>query len=238
YVAVAFLAIFYASSFAVIIYGFGIQGTLDIAANPDTAQFLTAISATTYLGDLGVNVMLILVVTSFFACLISFHNATSRYLFSLGREGLPPRSLGTVNKHGAPLRASVLLLVVAAVVVIITAVTGTDPYFGMAIWAYSIGVAGLVLVQALAAFAVVGYFRKDRRGHSTLRVIVAPLLGAIGLSIAWVVIVQNFNVLSGKEGLANLWMILPGPVLFTLGLIWAVAMKRTQPDKYEALLTD
>ena len=168
YVAVAFLAIFYALSFAIIIYGFGIQGTLDIAGNPETAQFLTAISATTYLGDLGVNAMLILVVTSFFACLISFHNATARYLFSMGREGLLPRALGKVNGHGAPLRASVVLLTVAAIVIVITATTGTDPYFGMAIWAYSIGVAGLVLVQALAAFAVVGYFRRDRRGHSRI----------------------------------------------------------------------
>ena len=182
--------------------------------------------------------MLILVVTSFFACLISFHNATARYLFSLGREGLLPRALGKVNVHGAPLRASLVLLTVAVIVIVITAVTGTDPYFGMAIWAYSIGVAGLVLVQALAAFAVVGYFRRDRRGHSTLRVIVAPLLGAIGLSIAWVVIVMNFSVLSGQEGLTNLWMILPGPVLFALGLVWAVVMKRSQPEKYEALLTD
>jgi amino acid transporter len=238
YVAVAFLAIFYALSFAVIIYGFGIQGTLDIASDPESAQFLTAISATTYLGDLGVNAMLILVVTSFFACLISFHNATARYLFSLGREGLLPRALGKVNGHGAPLRASVVLLTVAAVVIVITAATGTDPYFGMAIWAYSIGVAGLVMVQALAAFAVVGYFRSDRRGHSALRVLVAPLLGAIGLTIAWVIIVMNFSVLSGKEGLTNLWMILPGPVLFVIGLIWAVAMKRAQPEKYAALLTD
>jgi amino acid transporter len=238
YVAVAFLAIFYALSTAVIIYGFGIQGTLDIASDPESAQFLTAISATTYLGDLGVNAMLILVVTSFFACLISFHNATARYLFSMGREGLLPRSLGKVNKHGAPLRASLVLLLVAAVVIVVTAVTGTDPYFGMAIWAFSIGVAGLVMVQALAAFAVIGYFRKDRRGHSALRVLVAPMLGAIGLTIAWVIIAMNFSVLSGQEGLTNLWLILPGPVLFVIGLFWAVVMKRSHPAKYEALLTD
>ena len=50
YVAVAFLAIFYALSFAVIIYGFGIEGSLAIASDPESAPYLTAISATTYLG--------------------------------------------------------------------------------------------------------------------------------------------------------------------------------------------
>ena len=237
YVAVAFLAVFYALSLAVIIYGFGIEGSLAIASDPESAQFLTAISATTYLGDLGANAMLILVVTSFLACLISFHNATARYLFAMGREGLLPRGLGTVNKHGAPWRGSVVLLVLAVVVVLITAVTGTDPYFGMAIWAYSGGVAGLVLVQAAAAYAVFGYFRKDRRGHGIFRVLIAPLLGAIGLTIGWIFIVLNLNVLSGTDGAANLWLILPGPALLVIGVIWGLMMKRNSPSRYQDLLS-
>lgn len=237
YVAVAFLAIFYALSFAIIIYGFGVSGSLAIAADPESAQFLTLISATTFLGSWGADVMLILVVTSFFACLLSFHNATSRYLYSLGREGLLPRALGKVNAQGAPLRGSLVLIVIALIVIVITAVTGTDPYFGMAIWAYSIGVAGLVLVQALAAFSVVGYFGRDRRGHNPLRVIVAPLLGAIGLTAGWIVIVMNFSALSGTEGPTNLWLILPAPVLLVVGIVWGLIMKNTQRARYDALLS-
>jgi amino acid transporter len=237
YVAVGFLAIFYAISFAIIIYGFGVTGSLDIAADPESAQFLTLISATTFLGDWGADAMLILVVTSFFACLLSFHNATSRYLYSLGREGLLPRGLGKVNAQGAPLRGSLVLIVIATIVIVITAITGTDPYFGMAIWAYSIGVAGLVLVQALAAFSVVGYFGRDRRGHNPLRVIVAPLLGAIGLTIGWIVIVMNFSALSGTEGSTNLWLILPAPVLLVVGIVWGLIMKSSQRARYDALLS-
>lgn len=238
YVAVVFLAVFYAVSFWVIISGFGIEGTLAIAADPESAQFLTAISATEFLGTLGADAMLILVVTSFFACLLAFHNATARYLFAMGREGLLPRGLGTVNRHGAPTRAGFLLVGLAAVVIVLTAVTGTDPYFGMGIWAYSIGVAGLVFVQALAAYSVVGFFAKDRRGHSPLRVIAAPLLGAIGLTIGWILIVTNFSAISGSTDAAvNLWLILPTPVLFVGGLLWGMRMRRSQPQRFAELLS-
>lgn len=237
YVAVAFLAVFYALSFAVIIYGFGIEGSLAIAGDPESAPYLTAISATTYLGDLGADAMLILVVTSFLACLISFHNATARYLFSMGREGLLPRRLGTVNKHGAPWAGSIVLIVVCGVVVLLTALTGTDPYFGMAIWTYSGGVAGLILVQAIAAYAVVGYFRSDRRGHGAFRVLIAPALGAIGLTIGWILVVTNFSVLSGSEGGANLWVILAAPVLLVIGVVWGLVVKSRNPERYDALLS-
>ena len=236
YYAVIFLALFYALSFFIIIYGFGITGTLEIVANPDTAPFFTAIAATTFLGDLGTDLMLILVVTSFFACLLAFHNATSRYLFSLGREGLLPRSLGATNRHGAPLRGSLVLIALALIVIIVTAVTGTDPYFGMAIWTYSAGVAGLVLVQALAAFSVIGFFRSDRRGHGIGRVLIAPLLGAIGLTIGWLLIITNMNVLSGSDGPVNLWLIAPGPVLLVVGIVWGLAMRSSRRYRYDALL--
>lgn len=237
YFAVIFLAVFYALSFFIIVYGFGIEGTLAIVADPEQAPFFTSIAATTFLGSLGADLMLILVVTSFFACLLAFHNATSRYLFSLGREGLLPRNLGRVNSHGAPVRGSVVLVVLALLVILWTAFTGTDPYFGMAIWVYSAGVGGLVLVQALAAFSVVGYFRTDTRGHGRWRVTLAPLLGAVGLTIGWILIVTNMNVLSGSDGPQNLWLILPAPLLLAIGVAWGLVMRRRQSDRYADLLT-
>ena len=225
YVAVAFLAVFYALSFAVIIYGFGIEGSLAIASDPESAQFLTAISATTYLGEWGANAMLILVVTFLKKLSIYDENKTAIAETSV------------IRKLGRFLPCSSQPLVQAVVVVLITAITGTDPYFGMAIWAYSGGVAGLVLVQAAAAYAVFGYFRKDRRGHGIFRVLIAPLLGAIGLTIGWIFIVLNLNVLSGTDGAANLWRILPGPALLLIGVMWGLMMKRSSPSRYQDLLS-
>lgn len=236
YVAVIFLALFYALAFAVIIYGFGVAGTLDISGSED-APFLTLIATTVWLGDLGVAAMLILVVTSFFACLMAFHNATSRYLFSLGREGLLPKSLATTNKHGAPWRASVVLIVLATLVIIYTAIAGLDPYFGMAIFVYSIGVAGLVMVQAFAAYSIVGFFLKDRRGHSLLRSVIAPGLGAIGLTIAWYLIATNMYVLSEVKGAINLLFVLPAPILLVGGIIYGVILKSKDTATYTKLLT-
>ena len=128
YVAVVFLAVFYALSAALIIHGLGVEGALAIAADPDSAQFLTSIAADTFLGTWGANAMLVLVVTSFVACLIS-----------------------------SVLDGTTIIGIVIGAV----AVTGRDPYFGMAVWSYAAGVTGLVLVQAMAAFSVVGFFLRD-----------------------------------------------------------------------------
>ena len=49
---------------------------------------------------------------------------------------------------------------------------------------------------------------------------------------------QSRNRRGLEEGLTNLWMVLPGRGLLALGLVWAAAMKRNQPAKREALLTD
>jgi amino acid transporter len=238
YASVAFLALFYSISFYVVIYGLGVTGAMDIAHNPDTAQYLTAIAAETFLGSTAVGVMLMLVVTSFFACLLAFHNATSRYIFSLARESLLPPSLATTNKAGSPFRASLVLLGIATAVVVVAVVAGIDPYFGVGIWTYSIGVAGLVFVQAMAAYSVVGFFRRDRRGHGVFRVLIAPLLGAIGLTVAWFVIAVNFEALTATAGIVNLWLILPVPILFLVGIVIGLAIKRRSPARYQAMLSE
>ena len=44
-----------------------------------------------------------LVITSFFACSFAFHNNATRYLYSMGRDGILPRSLGVTHPvHKSP----------------------------------------------------------------------------------------------------------------------------------------
>ena len=51
------------------------------------------------LGTVGRDIVNVLLLTSLFACVLSFHNVIARYQYVLARKGLLPAPLGRV--HGA-----------------------------------------------------------------------------------------------------------------------------------------
>lgn len=237
YIAVAFLGIFYAFTFWILTVAFGAEGVLRMARGDDF-QDMVFTAGGDYLGQWATIAMRILIVTSFFACLLAFHNACARYVFSLGREGLLPRPLGRTHPTTrSPYRASLLLSALCLVAVVICIVTGADPFLQLAIWTYATGVAGLVFAQAVAAISVVGFFARDRRGHSLFRVLVAPALGALGLLAGLTLIATNFDVVTGMEGAVNWILLLPTPILFLGGIVAGLVMRRRAPGHYAALTT-
>ncbi|MGN6425926.1 MAG: APC family permease [Leifsonia sp.] len=237
YIAVAFLALFYAFTFWVLTVAFGVDGVLSLARG-DAFQDMVFTAGGQFLGEWATVAMQVLIVTSFFACLLAFHNACARYLYSLGREGLLPRALGRTHRNTqSPYVASLVLSAVCLVAVLVCVVAGADPFLGLAIWAYATGVAGLVFAQGVAAVSVVGFFARDRRGHSVWRVIVAPALGALGLIVGFILIATNFEIVTGMEGPVNAVLLLPTPILFVGGIVGGLALKRAKPARYAALTT-
>jgi amino acid transporter len=68
-------------------------------ANPAGVLFSLADQ---YVGPWMSQVMSILVISSLFAGLLAFQNASGRYFFALGRGGVLPKRFGATNKAGAP----------------------------------------------------------------------------------------------------------------------------------------
>lgn len=234
-IAVAFLALFYAFTFWILTVAFGAEGVVALARS-DSFETMVITGTGDLAGAWAAFVMKILIVTSFFACVLSFHNASTRYLFSLGREGLLPRALGrTSHRNGAPVAASVTLSVLSLIAVVVAIVVGADPFLGLALWTYATGVQGLVFAQAFAAVAVFWYFVKDRRGHSVWRVLIAPAIGAIGLIIGYILIVTNFEVVTGLEGPINQVLLLPTPILCVGGIALGLYLKKRRPAYYATL---
>ena len=234
-IAVAFLAIFYAFTFWLLTVAFGAEGVVALART-DTFETMVITGTEDIAGPAAAFVMKILIVTSFFACVLSFHNASTRYLFSLGREGLLPRALSrTRARNGAPVVASGTLSVISLIAVVIAIVVQADPFLGLALWTYATGVQGLVFAQAVAAIAVFWYFVKDRRGHSIWRVIIAPAIGALGLIVGYSLIFTNFEVVTGLEGPINQVLLLPTPILFIGGIIVGLVLKKRKPAYYAGL---
>ncbi|MFV0428273.1 MAG: APC family permease [Arachnia sp.] len=235
YIAVIFLGVFYAFSFWIVTLAFGVDGVISMAQT-DAYTEMVPIAGEQYLGAWASVVIQILIVTSFFACVLAFHNATSRYLFALGRERLLPASLGRTNaKTGAPAAASTLVAAVCTIPIAIAAILGADPYLNLAFWTYAVGVFGVIFAQAVASVSAVSFFARDRRGHSPWRVLVAPGFGALGLLVALTLVASNFEVVSGIPGAMNIWLLLPTPLLFITGIVVGLVLRRRDPGAYASL---
>ncbi|OFV79055.1 APC family permease [Rhodococcus erythropolis] len=220
YFAVGFLALFYAFSFWVVVYGYGIDGAL-VASQSNDYLGMVFVEADTYVGGALVAALHLLIVTSFLMTIIAFHNASTRYMFSLSRDGMLPRALArTHSRMSSPHVASVVLSVITFVAVVLAIIAGLDPYLELGTWPYASGVIGIVAAQAICALAVIAYFRRDRRGFSALRVIGAPILGFLGLAAGLYLMISNFTVLSGYSGtLPNAIMIGVMPAAFVVGAV-------------------
>jgi amino acid transporter len=182
-----------------------------------------------------------LIITGSFACGMAFHNTTSRYFYSLGREGLLPRSLGrTHHRWKSPHIASITQSVIAALIVIGFAVfTGTnDPSSQAYIQLYGLmavmGVIVILSVQALVSLAILIYFQRHHEDEvHWWKTIVAPALAFISQAFVVYLLFDNIQFLGSGYSYAN-WL---GPIdlLVVLGGVGAAFyLKHRNREKYES----
>ncbi|MCI1672951.1 MAG: APC family permease [Bifidobacterium tibiigranuli] len=236
-IAIAFLVAFYSFTFWMLTVAFGSDSILAVAQGKDFTNMVFA-AGDQYLGHWAGVTMNFLIITSFFACVLAFHNDSSRYVFAMAREGLLPRKAAvTQRKHGSPYVASFAISAISIVAILVAMATHADPYMQLAIWTYSPGVAALVLAQAIAALSVLAFFIRDRRGFSAWRVLVAPALGAAGLAVGFFLIVRNFDMVTGLSGAINTILLIPVPIMLAIGLVYGLWMKLRRPEHYAQLNT-
>ena len=174
YIALAVITGFYLLTTWAAISAYGVNHA-QAAAGADPTGFLFAANAK-YVGGFTTDAMQLLVITSLFAAFLAFHCNTARYHYALARDGLLPKALShTHPKYGSPIIASAVQLAIVAIVVIAFAVAGQNPYLQMGTAFYGLGVLGIVLLQAIASTAVVGFFLKRKEpGVSKWGTIIAP----------------------------------------------------------------
>lgn len=231
YIAVAFLGLFYAFMVWIVVEAYGAGNVQDAALADPAGMYFAAMEQ--YVGGWAKSLMEVLILTSIVASLLAFHNAITRYAFALAQEGILPARFGILHpKHLSPHRASAWQSVLAAAVVILFAVLHLDPLTQLLIWVNSPGVFGVVLLQVLVAVAVIAFFRRDRRGHSALRVVVAPLVAAALLAAALGLMVRNVTLLTGASSTVNAVILAVTPLSVLLGYLIAQRLKRTRPEIY------
>lgn len=243
FIAVAVIAAFYAFSAWALQVGVGPSATISasVELGPDLVFVFLDEQGSVLLADIA-NVLFM---TSLLAALIAFHNAAARYFFSLGRSGVLPRRLALVGRrHGAPLAGSLAQSALALVLIVVFAIIGTGhelgalfPVVTMFTWLTNAAAFGLVFLLAITSVAVIGYFRTDPRGYPVFVRVVAPALAALGMGAVFVLILVNFDVMIGVEGVTPLVVIMPSIIMGTgiLGLGWGEYLRRRRPEVFEAM---
>ncbi|WP_028745847.1 APC family permease [Rhizobium mesoamericanum] len=234
YLAVLLITLFYAFSTWTVVQFYGPSKVQETAsAGLDTFYFAASDAV---LGAWSSRVMNVLLITSLFACVLSFHNTLNRYFFALGREGLALNMLGKVHsRHGSPYVAGMLQTASAAVMLIAFVLAGADPYTVVFSWMSALAVIGILAVQALVSVAVVCFFRKVATSYSIWTTTIAPILGLAGILGALALVIMNLSLLSGSESL----IVKSFPILVALaglvGAAFAVRIKSARPDLYASL---
>ncbi|MGW7516216.1 APC family permease [Streptomyces sp. NPDC054796] len=237
YLAVGFLALFYTFTVWMIINAYGADRARAVANGAHGGDMVFAATAR-YAGDWAADAMHVLIITSAFAATLAFHNGAARYFYALGREGLLPRALGKVTtRTRSPAVAVAAQSAVALVVVAASVAAHADPYTVTFLWSSGTGILGVMLMQALAALAVHGFFRRDRRGLPVWRVAVAPLLACAGLVVLIVLVCANLDLLTGASTGVNTALLVPLPLLFVAGVAVALRVRRRGPEAYRRLTT-
>ncbi|KAE8765777.1 APC family permease [Georgenia thermotolerans] len=243
FIAVSLISVFYAFSAWALQVGVGPSNT--IAASTELGPDLVFVFLTEQGDVLVADIANVLFITSLLAALIAFHNAAARYFYSLGRSGVLPRMFGIVGRrNSAPVAGSLSQSALAIVLIVVFAVVGAGSELGplfpvvtMFTWLCNAAAFGLVFLMAVTSVAVIGFFRKDPLGHSAFVRVVAPALAAVGLGTVFVLILVNFDVMIGVEGITPLVVIMPAIILGAglAGLVWGEYLRRNRPAVYDAM---
>ncbi len=201
YIAVILIALFYSFSTWTVTLYHG-PAAIKAAATADPSNlYLTPIRV--LLGRPAFVIAEGLLLTSTFACILSFHATIARYLSGIAREGLCDARLGALHPvHGSPHRAGLVQTLVSIAMVLVAAALGIDPYTGLFAWAGALSSLGVLAMQLLTSSAVVAFFRNNALPVGRGVGLVAPLLSAMGLAAALVLSTANLGLMAGTESRA------------------------------------
>ncbi|MFN3949411.1 APC family permease [Microbacterium sp.] len=244
YGAVIGIGVFYTLSAWGLIMAWGPAGIMDAAAeNPGTLMLRTV---AIYLGAVGEVLVNVLLLTSMFACVLSFHNVLTRYQHAMSAAGvLPDRLSGVHARHLSPHVSSIVQTATAGVLLAVFAVLGLDPLLQVFTWFSGVATVAIVALMAVTSIAVIVYFARNRADRRAWNTVVAPALGFAGLAACAVVIVAYFPVMVGDvdaDGApvfgAVTWSLLALAVVVpAFGYVQGAWIRRRRPAAY-AKLTD
>ncbi|CAN5829768.1 APC family permease [soil metagenome] len=234
YLAVVGVGLFYAFSAWAITVGVGTDKIVGAATDDPTGMVLGL--ALTFVSPVMQDVMQVLLLSSVFACILTFHNVLTRYFFTMGGKGILPAALGVVStKHRAPSRASLTVSLVTGVLLIGVLLAGLDPIAEVYTWLSGAATLGVIVLMVLTSLAVLVFFGK--RSDVSLGMWstkIAPGLALASLGVVVWLVIKNFSALVPSPVVANVLLVVLAAT-FLVGVVVALVFRATRPDAYLAL---
>jgi len=234
FAAVAIIGLLYAASSWALAVALGPADVVTAARDPQSGIPFSVIEQ--QFGGTVTNVALLLLITSIFAAMLSFHNTVSRYIFALARDGVLPAALGRIGSGasgGAPRSGSLIQSGIALLVFGGFAAAGLDPLTTLFTWLSALAAIGVMTLMILTSMAVVGFFgRRQHLQEGLWARVVAPVLGVAALLAILVTTVLNLGSLMGPVG-ALVWVI-PGIVVLSVvaGVTWGALLRASRPEVF------
>jgi amino acid transporter len=233
YTSIAFMAVFYGIGVWAYIITQGASHAVASATTDPVGSFLTSVQV--YLGNVFVNVVAIILVTSQVAATNAIQGAASRYLFNLGRDRVLPWRLARVHPrlqspYVAVLTVTAICVVILAVVFLfhVDAVAAVGGITGMGIYFL------LPLLIATSAAVVIFYRKHPELSPGLWTSTVAPVLALIGLAFVFILTSFNMTVLIANPPLDRIAQV--GVVAVAVGgILLALRYKKTRPEVYESI---
>jgi amino acid transporter len=181
------------------------------------------------------------IVTGSFACQLAFFNTATRYFFSMGREGVLPKSLGKTHPtHHSPYYASTLVGVFSALIMggfLLYNSTALGALFFLGTWVPMMGNMGILSVMALVSLAIIRYFAVTAKdGQHWWTTVVAPILACLAMVAATYLLIKYRTTLGGASGVPFVtWMWLPPLLVFLLGIALAQLYKARDRARFEGI---
>lgn len=231
YVAILCVGLFFVLTSWALLAGAGPDSQAIALADP--GMFAYTLSDT-FVGTLWTRVFEVLIVTSCFAGALAFHNAASRYLFALARDGFLPAPLArTQPTYRSPAVAGFVSSAIMTVVVMGFAIAGLDPLTNLSTALTGLGAVGLLSLITVTSFAVLVFFL--RRRQFGWRYTVAPALATVGMAAATTLALTNYAAITGTESaLINSlpWLHL---VVIVVAVGMALWVRARDPRRYAAM---
>lgn len=217
YLAIGFLTLFYLLT----------SWSIYIAIGPDQFQQVLAADttnlvfhlATRYLGSFLSSLMLILVVTSFFAGVLALQNASSRYLLSIAQERMLPASFARRNRHGVPSFAGLFQATLVGLAILAAYCVDIDPYRQLIVWTNTPTLVGVLLLQVLTSLAAIRYFHGNPAGTTYWQRFIAPACASLLLLAVLSLLLRDMPLLTGLSQPVNAAILLPLALAFAVGVI-------------------
>ncbi|WP_053351569.1 APC family permease [Leucobacter musarum] len=230
YIEIALIGVMYAVSAYSYIVGFSPLVALAESVDP-TGSVLTSIAV--YISQTFSDVVAVLLIGSTLAANLAIQNVSSRYFYSMARDGVLPRALGRVNaKHGSPMIAALVSSVVIVIAMLL------PPMFGMNdVETYTflggVGAYCVVFIWAATSIAIIAYFRRVKDGKVTIwQSTIAPGLAGIGFLVMFVIATLNLSDLVGGGAVSTIITVASLAAFAGAGVIVGLRLRRRDPVRF------